>query len=304
MIKKILKFVVPSILLGFLVINIAQDWQSILPYVDQLKFLPLVLSFIILLTVYPEGAYGWYLILKNNNIKIKPYEGVRIWIISNTARYIPGKVWQYVGRVEMAREAGIARNFAVSSLLLEIFLVLLAGLCISILALPFVNLGSFYISYWAFLLAAPLILIHPTVSNWFIELIAKFTKREIKKFALTLSFGSTLNILIWFSINFLLNGLALSFLIKALGREVGIMDFFMFSGFYSISWVLGFISLIAPAGVGVSEVSLAYLLSLSGIPGTLAAAIALIYRFLLTVAEILVFLFVFKLKGKNGNKKN
>jgi len=302
MVKKVLKFVVPTLLLGFLVFNIAQDWPNILPYIGKLNVVPLFLSFIVLLTVYPQGAFGWYLILKNNNIKTKPYEAVRIWIISNTARYIPGKVWQYVGRVEMARDAGIARNFAISSLLLEIFLVLLAGLCVSILALPFINLGNFHISYWVFLVAVPLILIHPTVSNWFIELIAKFTKKEIKKFALTLSFGSTLNILIWFSINFLLNGLALSFLIKALGREVGIMDFFMYSGFYSISWVLGFVSLIAPAGVGVSEVSLAYLLSLSGVPLTLASAIALIYRFLITVAEILVFLFVLKFTGNKHDE--
>ena len=61
----------------------------------------------------------------------------RIWLISNTSRYIPGKIWPYVGRVELAkREARIERSESVLSLLIEIFLTIAAAGLVALLAIP------------------------------------------------------------------------------------------------------------------------------------------------------------------------
>lgn len=298
MIIKFLKFFVPLVLLGFLFSNVAQDWKSILIYKEQLQFIPLILSFLILLTVYPEGAYCWYLILKKENLNVPIYSAMKIWIISNTGRYVPGKIWQYIGRVEMAhRLEDIPKIKTISSLLLETFLVLVAGLLASLLSLVFINFNNYVHSYWYLIVVSSLIVLHPVIANRFIDVIAKITKRDIKKFDMTLSLKSTLSLIPWFMLNFFLNGIALAFLANSIGIKLDILDLLKYIGFYSISWVLGFVSIIAPAGIGVAEVSLAYLLSLSGIPIAIASAIAIIYRFLLTLSEAVVFLIVLKYRG-------
>ncbi len=71
-----------------------------------------------------------------------------------------------------------------------------------------------------------------------------------------------------------------------------------FSGFYAFSWVVGFLSFFAPGGLGVTEITLAYLLSFM-MPLSLASSITILYRFLLTVAEFLIFSISLRLGGRD-----
>jgi hypothetical protein len=62
--KRIIKVVIPLILLGYLVYSIAKDWNIISPLVSKLNVIPLLLSFTVAIFVYPEGALCWQKILK------------------------------------------------------------------------------------------------------------------------------------------------------------------------------------------------------------------------------------------------
>lgn len=293
--KRIFKLLIPSVLLGFLFWNIAQEWQSIFNYKDQLRFTPLILSFLALLAVYPEGAYGWYLILKKNDLKIEPYQAIRLWIISNTARYIPGTIWQFVGRIELARkEAGISRGKTLASLFTETFFILTAGVFVSILAVPFIKLSDIMGHLWILLLIFPFLLLHPAVANKIIRLVGKIVKKDFVSLDINLGAKETALIFPWFVLSFLLNGIALFFLAASIW-DLRPHQFLAFSGFYALSRTLGYLSVFAPGGIGVTEVSLAYLLS-TAMPLPLASAIALSYRFFLTIAELIIFLLVLKLR--------
>lgn len=66
----------------------------------------------------------------------------------------------------------------------------------------------------------------------------------------------------------------------------------VFIGMFSLSWLLGYITLLAPAGLGVTEMSLTALLSLY-IPFSLAAVLAIAFRVALVGTEIMFLLVAF-----------
>ena len=102
-----------------------------------------------------------------------------------------------------------------------------------------------------------------------------------------------------FLANFILNGLALIFLVFAFTGNLEIEKLFIFSGLYALSWLVGYLSFFAPGGIGVTEVVLTLLLSLH-FPLPLASSIAVIYRFLLVISEMAIFMITLKIKHSKG----
>lgn len=298
--EKYFKFLIPVVIFFFLGWQVVKDWPQVAGYFQTVKLNFFLASLPVLLLIYPEGAVCWWVVLRKLGVNISVRSAMRIWIIANTSRYIPGKIWQYVGRVELAkREAGIERSKTMFSLLLEIFLVVTAAGLVSILALPFVGINSIDKGFAIFLLPVLLILLHPKLANFILPLIAKFSKNKIN-IPFSLSFNQFLSTFPLYILNFLLNGLALYLLvISVYGDHLGIhlTHIFAISGFYAFSWTVGFLSIVAPGGLGVTEITLSYLLSFL-MPLPLASSITILYRFLLTIAEFFIFTLSLKLGSK------
>lgn len=294
--QKIIKILIPAILLSFLVWNVFNNWTKVSTYLTSINTPLLMVSLVTMLTIYPEGAFGWYRILKVSKIPISFSKALRIWIVSTTSRYIPGIIWQYLGRVELMRmEQGIGRLQTITSMMTEAFLTILAAILLGSLTLFFINPEKLEIQVWYLLILVPLVVLYPSIANRLLKLMAKFTNKEIGRFELNLTFKDTLSVFPWFIFNFLLNGMALFFLISSITNTFDLQQTFRLVSIYSLSWVIGYLSVFAPAGLGVTEVTLAYLLSLN-MPISIASAIALIYRFFLTIAELVIFLIVLRIK--------
>lgn len=289
--KKVLKWLAISVLFTALLVNILNDWESVYGYLGGLSIFPLLISFFVMLIIYPEGALNFHILLKRLNSKLKFRQSFYIFIVANASRYIPGSVWQYIGRVELTKKIlGQDRAKTVSVLVTEIFLLILASLITSLFFLPANKLNLWL---WIILLV-PLIFLYPIIFPKMLKVIASITKRNYENFNMSFGFKSTLTALSFFILNFLLNGLALFFLIGAFTNDFEVWKILEYSGFYAFSWLIGYITLFAPAGIGVTEVSLSFLLS-SSMPLSLASTVAIIYRFFLTIAELLTFLIAFKL---------
>lgn len=293
--NRLLKFIFPAVLLGFLVGNIVKNWYLVVEQWSSFSIFPFVVGFLFMLLIYPEGAIGWYIVLRKINVKINFKNALRIWVIANTSRYIPGKIWQYLGRIELAKREGTSRAKTFASLLIEIFLVLTAGIFVSLLSLPFLPLKEFA-HWWVFLILFPFLLLHPFLSNKIIDILSKFSKRDFGVVKVNLGFRDTVLSLPWFILNFFINGLALFFLVSSVSQNFNPNLIMALTGFYALSWVIGFVSFFTPGGIGVTEVSLAYLLS-TIMPFALASLVALSYRFFLTIAELLVLAVVLRIKG-------
>lgn len=293
--KNFFKVILPFGLLAILVWNVVSGWEGVRPYLTTFQVSPFIGSFVVLLFIYPESSVAWYILVRRMGISITLRRAMYVWVISNTSRYIPGSIWQYIGRVGLGQEAGIKRGQGVMSVLAEVFFVITAGIIVSLLTLPYWNILGVQPKLWGLLILLSFLLFHPSISSWVIGLAARMAKRDFGEFKNKLSVADSVFVLPWFILSFVLNGIALFFLVGSLGVNVGLESLITFSGFYALSWIVGYFTLFAPAGIGATEASLAYLLSFN-MPISLASTIALTYRFLITVAEMAVFAIVVKTK--------
>ena len=74
--------------------------------------------------VFLLDALGWHLTLVALGQPIRAADSIRIWLVSSLARYVPGGVWSYAGRIHLAQEAGISPAVAGLSLTLETLLLI------------------------------------------------------------------------------------------------------------------------------------------------------------------------------------
>lgn len=291
---KIIKITLPFVLLLFLVKTIISSWDEVSFYLKAFQLLPLIIAFSVLLLVYPQSAYSWFVLLKRLGIKISIKKTLRIWIISNTSRYIPGTVWQYIGRVELLQRCGVSRKEGIVSILYETLLTIVAGFLMSIFAINLWNTIGLE-SYVIFIgLIIPFALLHPAISNKVLLLLAGITRKERIMF-IQIKAIDYLVLLPFFLANFLINGLALSLLTYSFTGSLHLENVFLLSGAYALSWLIGYFSVFAPGGLGVTEAVLTVFLSFQ-MPLALSSAIAIVYRFLLVAAELVIFTVVLKFK--------
>lgn len=295
--KIIFKLLLPALALIFLLYNIAVDWDQLS---SQILFIHpgyLFLSFSIMLFVYPEAAFTWYLLIRSMGIKISLLAAMRVWIIANTSRYIPGTIWQYIGRTELMKQYGVKRSTVGLSILMEIIITLLAsGIVGAFTVSRFMVLDQ----YWPLLLivmlgAAALVLVlfaSTRLRSAICLLIYQKTHARVDQLNLKINTLQYISLLPLFIGNFLLNGLAIHSLIASFGVFLPIESVYTIASFYALAWAAGFLSLLSPGGIGVTEVIMAYMLS-SLIPVSLASIIVITYRFALTIAELLSFIVAF-----------
>lgn len=294
-INKTAKFIIPVLLLGFLSLNISQNLDLILSYWKNFDLFFLSLGLFFMLAVFIEAGLNWHELLKRLGYPLPFKKSLYIFIVSNASRYIPGSIWQYISRVELAKKIGnIPRKGVILSLVLEIFILVNAALVTSILALPYLNQAFLENYFWILIIPLSLIFFHPAVFKFCLKIISKITKKEIGNIA-TIKPQEIILTVPFFISNFLLNGFALFFLTKAIYPQVSFESILFFSGVFAFAWAVGFLSIFAPAGLGVTDLILAYLLSFQ-MPFALASTVALSYRVFLSVAEMIVFIFVMKIR--------
>jgi hypothetical protein len=76
----------------------------------------------------PFLGLGWYYIIIGQDIKIKTSEAIRIYGITQLARYITGNIFQIIGKQGIGMSKGIDDSKLAISSILEIFYLEISGL--------------------------------------------------------------------------------------------------------------------------------------------------------------------------------
>lgn len=288
--KKALSSLLVFGLLGFLLWNIVHNWQTATSIKWDFLNTNGLFLLLFLFLVYLVNVTSWHMVTKALGANVPLKKNFRIWMYSNLSRFLPGGIWQYPSRVYLLSRTGVSGAVGVTAVLLEGLLNLSMGASTIFLSLIFWRLpekaAGLEKFLWMFLFLPLLmfILTNQNVSTYAIRFIKKVSGREgriLKE--VRLSFRELVPLSLAFLGRFIFIGGALFFLINA----TGISNFEMFPivvGIFAFSWLLGYIILFAPGGLGVVEISLASLLSLY-IPFTTAAVVAVTFRILLFFAE-------------------
>ncbi len=293
--KKILSSLLVVIIFGFIARNIIENWSVIKYFPWHFSYYNLSLLLIFLIPVYLTNSTSWFLVLRALDMKKKYLTIIRIWCFSNASRFIPGAIWQYGGRIFLSSKEGIPVALTVTSLMIEMIFVLTIGLLIVLttFSLYHFSLNSYlYIVIFSLpiLLFLLLIFTNQKILNIFFNFYKMVTgeKLGIKSFKLSPFWIAILSIS--FLIQFIFDGSVLFFLTRQ-AVDLSWNLYPVFIGIFASSWILGYITMIAPAGLGVQEISIATMLSLY-MPFPVAGMVAILFRLVLLLSEILTILFL------------
>jgi len=273
--------------IGFLLARLAEDWGRV-PF-DELSFNPacLALSFTILLAIhFPLYALAWRLLLKGFGEELPFRAALAVFSAAQIGKYIPGKVWFTLGRMSLGRREGIPEAKTLVSTLVEAAFALLSAILlfgIAVLLVPRDTLpGAVYFLFVGIPLC--LVAIHPPILNRLLKSVLKKLKRPV--FRLEASYGRLLLVLLVYVLDWAAQGLGCYLLIRSF-YPMPVAHLPVLLGGYAVSWMLGFLALIAPAGLGIREGIFTFVLRLI-VTEPIAIISALVTRVWITLAEALM----------------
>lgn len=241
-----------------------------------------------------EMSSVWVRLFRESGGSVSYREGWRIWSATNVGRYIPGKLWHLGGLTVYLRRRGESGAAGLVSSVAFQVLILVTGAATAATVLvgrPHSPLGT---SPWTtgvvlLLLAAAL---HPGVLRRSTGLASRMMKEDdvelerIGNRGLAASAGAIF-------LSWGVYGLSLWCMLRGT-VGTGVMDPLELTAVFAASYVVGYLALLSPGGLVVREGAMVGLLaSLGGLPVAVATVVAVGYRIVATVSELLFLAFSF-----------
>ncbi len=288
--KPLIRWVVLGASIFFLAGILRQNWQSVTSFrLDSAGWACLAIALGITLSAHICAGWVWSQTLRRDfQQSVDSGYLMRAYLQTNIAKYLPGNVWHYYGRINAATAAGASLEIATVTVLLEPLLMAAAALLLALLASETVVSRYGTVGLWLQWLGlfGVLLAIHPRVLN---PVMASLSRLKQKT---TSSPQDTPSVkLVRYPILPLVG--AFSFVLL---RGAGFLVTFwaiapfnaeqiplLLSGF-SLSWLVGLIVPGAPGGVGVFEATAIALLGRNFPLGLLLGSVAL-YRLVSVASE-------------------
>ena len=296
-IKPYLRWFILGGVLFFLVKTVKDRFASVAAIrVDSQGWLILAIAVCVTIIAHVWSGWVWTWILKIFKQPLGVKEGIRVYLVTNIAKYSPGNIWHFYGRISAVGKKGGSRGAATLSVLLEPLLMaaaaLLIGLVSSTLGGVKVNLGQRSLWLQLAALVAVLIGIQPKILNPLLHRLSRSKNKadasaaetiQLTKYPLAPFLGE-IGFVIFRGLGFILTFVAL--------QSVTWQQLPQLFTSFSFAWLLGLVVPGAPGGLGVFEVTAYGLLDDAQFP-TEIAAVAL-YRLISILAEAIAALACFR----------
>lgn len=283
--KPYLRWVLLGGTIFFLAKALKDNWQEVLAIeLGKWGWGCMAIALLITLLAHIWSGWVWSWILRFFDQPVDRMWCVRVYLKTNIAKYLPGNVWHFYGRVWTAKAAGVPLTVATLSVLMEPLLMAAAAISIASIGSPLLNRGLTGVSILAMILMA----VHPWVLNPLLKQLALLKGKEkdqgtaasdrtlrVKRYPLLPLLGE---------LGFLeLRGMGFLLTMYALG-PLSLLQIPHLMSAFSLSWLLGLVLPGAPGGIGVFEATAIAQLSGEYSPAIVLSAVAL-YRLISILAE-------------------
>ncbi|MCX7595649.1 MAG: YbhN family protein [Fischerella sp.] len=291
MIKKILRWIILGGMLFFLAKAFKNNWEGIADIsIDAAGWAIIAIATGVTLLAHTWAGWVWIWIFKNLKQPIpSSAQFIYVYLKTNVAKYLPGNVGHYYGRIMAAKNAKISTGVATLSVLLEPLLMAAAALIIVLLGSLFVKTNTSLTLQIAQILGLAVVLcvLHPRFLNPLIRLLYHLKAKKsntVKTSAVNLSMQSYPLKPLLGELGFLgLRGIGFILTLYALS-PLNLNQIPLLLGVFSFAWLLGLIVPGAPGGLGVFEATAIALLR-NHFPEAVVISATGIYRLVSVLSE-------------------
>lgn len=280
-------------LILFYLVKTGQDhWEKIkIIELELSDYSILCGAFLVTFLAHIWAGIVWFLILKQTFAqKLNFSWTLQIYLITNIAKYIPGNIWHFYGRINSIYQQGCTLGIASLSVLIEPLLMAVSALSISLIGhsigIVSINKNSNLLFLEILILCFSLSAFHPQIINPIIHYLSKLKfKNKQQKQATDQTYLHQYPLIP-------LMGEFIFLMMRSLGFLLILLTFIplnltqipLLISAFSFAWLLGLIIPGAPGGLGIFEATIIALLH-EQLPSEIIIITAAIFRVISILAE-------------------
>lgn len=288
------------ILFLFLIWILYSEWGELTKTDFSFNFSNLLLAFVLtLINILILGLTWSWLIKtckKEGDVELKNRDKIIIFTVSWIARYIPGKIFSYAGKIFLASKKGVSKTTMSIVSTLELGLSTIAHVALSIVAFIFFieYESSTALTLLIILLLLGFIFVHPKTLLPILNFAAGlFKKEKVGKKSLP-PYPKLLLCIASYMLAILTRSVAFYFIVSSLlVLQDGLAVVLVFS--FIVSGIVGKMAVISPGGLGFQEGAIVILL-LSYFSLPQATLISVFSRICFVFVDLVLYIIVYFLK--------
>ncbi|MEU6713141.1 lysylphosphatidylglycerol synthase transmembrane domain-containing protein [Nonomuraea sp. NPDC046802] len=269
---KLLRFGFLAVALGFGAYAVIKQWDAVVAGFAELSWPALAGSLLAVVAALLGAMLTWRTLLADLGSPLPLRAGAKVFFVGQLGKYIPGALWPVLAQMEMGRELGVPRSRSAAAFFLMMPVQLATGLLVTVVTLGWDRYG------WLLLfIPLLLVLLEPKVINTVIGYALRRLKREPLDRPLTRR--GMLTAFAWALSGWACYGAHLYFIAPQGGPLFAI-------GAFALSWCLGIMTFVVPAGAGVRELAMVTALA-PHLDSGAAIAVALSSRIVIVAGDLI-----------------
>lgn len=269
---------------ALLALAVAAQWGAVSAAAVDVGWGPVALATLVAVAALGFNTLSWRAVMRSVGLDAPWIDAASVFLVSQAGKYVPGAVWPVLAQSEFARAHGLSRTLGMTGSLVAMAVGVVTAGVVGTLGLVVWAPGALADYWWALVAAAALAtLLVPSVLTRVLAFALKMMRRSaappvIEGRALLVSAA-------WSAANWIALGVQAWLLIRVLlPTTEGLWP--LATGAFALAWLVGFLVVFAPAGVGPREAALVVLLAAVATRPE-ALALALMSRFAMTLADAL-----------------
>lgn len=259
---------------------VAGRWAEIRPALVDIGWGRTTVAVVVTAIGVAATAECWRVWLSSLGDSVPRSVAHRLFYVTQAGKYLPGAVWPIVAQAALARRHGISRANAVASTTLFLALHTVTGVAVGAALLGGVTEGPWSWVLYPVAVLATVALLPPVLTRLlaFASRLSSHVFHGADPGWKTTGMAAASMLVAWIAY-----GTATWVLLSPLSAGPGALRLAI--GGYALSWIVGFLAVAMPAGVGVREAVLVSILA-PAVGVAAAVSVALVSRFAVTVVDL------------------
>jgi len=298
-IKTLLKWIWGTAVVAFICVFLGRNFGQVLGVLAALSTPRILIATGSILAAKLLLVAVMQMALRQHGVNFSHAQGFRIYNLTQLGKYIPGSIWQFVGRIGVYKEAGMQNKTIRDCLVLETYWVVFGAFIIGIalvVTLKWEMLQTLAAMVPRVLLLTGLGIGLAALTGVFMSSLRRRLRSMVSRLHFPLRVVGVI-IVLW-------GLLGIAFWVTLAPFHGGPRESLAFIvGLYALAYAIGFATPFAPAGIGIRETIL--VLGIAGTVGTETAVIlAALNRVLYVFAEIILAFVSLTIRNTPTNNQN